>query len=72
MSPGDSVVYSADHHRWLVSAGRWPLGLGGRHRCVGTVEEVDDRGRVMVIWPSPQAPVARLQLHFPENLEVCS
>jgi hypothetical protein len=64
MTEGDTVIFSAQHHEWLVKAGKWPSKHVPREAHKGEVLEVRSDGVVYVLWHD------RAASHLPENLEV--
>lgn len=65
MNPDDTVVYTADHHEWLLKAGLWPSSHIRRTDYVGRIVALEPNGLVRVMWAH-----GRELVHLPENLEV--
>jgi len=68
MLPDDLVVFTKEHHAWLVSAGQakaGPNSPSSRLRYVGRIIEVG-YGYVTVRWLGSE----KVQKYFPDNLEL--
>jgi len=62
---GDSVCYTEEHHKWLVTAARWPSNMMPRRALDGTVISTSEQ-TVTVRWRHDADP----RTHFASNLEL--